>query len=82
MKNKQNIIYFLKLLAITYLVCLGLTYVSLAFYINIKYVITNYEIEKLKEINSISSYIVGTLMTVLLSAFTMPNILNKFKKND
>lgn len=61
----KNIAAALRTLAIIYLVALGIGYVSLVFLANIKYIVKDYDITKLNNINLIASSIIGSLLTIL-----------------
>ena len=61
----KNIAAAIRTLAIIYLVALWIGYVSLVFLANIKYIVKDYDITKLNNINLIASSIIGSLLTIL-----------------
>lgn len=65
LEKLRNIAAALRTLAIIYLVALGIGYVSLVYLANLKYIIKNYDITKLNNINLIASSIIGSLLTIL-----------------
>lgn len=65
LEKLKNIAAALRTLAIIYLVALGIGYVSLVYLANIKYIVKDYDITKLNNINLIASSVIGSLLTIL-----------------
>ena len=65
LEKLKNLASALRTLAIIYLVALGIGYVSLVYLANLKYIIKDYDITKLNNINLIASSVIGSLLTIL-----------------